>query len=102
MVPILPPSLSTTFIIALVVPLVIGLIVGVLIRSFLEIGLIIAAIILVLIFFGFLSPDQVLKPILGFLKSGSTLSDWVNRVAGYLPYTSLTFIVGLIIGVLAG
>ena len=97
-VSILPPSLSLTFIIALLLPLVIGFIVGILIRAFLAIGLFIAAILLVLIFLGFLSPDQVLKPLLGWLKSGSTVSDWIHRVAGYLPYTSLAFIVGAIIG----
>jgi hypothetical protein len=102
MVPILPPSLSATFIIALLLPLAIGFIVGLLIKKVLAIGLVIAALLLVLIIAGFLSPDQVLKPLLGFLKSGSTVSYWIHRVAGYLPYTSLTFIVGTIIGFLAG
>ena len=101
-VAILPPDLSATFLIALLLPLAIGFIVGILIKNFLEIGLVIAAILLVLIFLGFLSPDQVLKPLLGWLKSGSTVSDWINRIAGYLPYTSLTFIVGAIIGFLVG
>lgn len=102
MVAILPPDLSTTFIIAAILPLVIGFIVGLLIKKVLEIGLIIAAIILLLIIAGFLSPDQVLKPLLSFLKSSSSASHWVERVAGYLPYTSLTFVVGLIIGFLKG
>jgi len=102
LVAILPPDLSVTFIVAALLPLVIGIIVGVLIKNFLEVGLVIAAILLVLIIAGFLSPDQVLKPLLGLLRSGSTVSDWVNRVAGYLPYTTLTFIVGLIIGFVVG
>lgn len=102
MAAILPPDLSTTFIIAALLPLVIGFVVGLLIKKVLEIGLIIAAILLLLIIAGFLSPDQVLKPLLGFLKSSSSVSDWVKRLAGYLPYTSLTFIVGLIIGFLKG
>ena len=102
MVPILPPSLSATFIIAALLPLVIGFVVGLLIKKVLTIGLIIAAIILLLIIAGYLSPDQVLKPLLGFLKSSSTVSDWIKRVAGYLPYSSLTFILGLIVGFLKG
>jgi hypothetical protein len=68
----------------------------------LKIGLLVAAILLLLIIAGFLSPDQVLKPLLGFLKSSSTVSDWIKRVAGYLPYTSLTFILGLVFGFLKG
>jgi hypothetical protein len=102
MVAILPPDLSVTFIIALLLPLVIGFIVGLLIKNFLEVGLVVAAILLALIIAGFLSPDQVLKPLIGFLKSGSNVSDWINRVAGYLPYASLTFIVGAIIGFVIG
>ena len=76
----------------------IGFVVGLLIKRFLEIGLIIGAIVILLIVAGFLSPDQVLKPLIGFVKSGSTVSDWVHRVAGYLPYTTLTFIIGLVVG----
>jgi uncharacterized membrane protein (Fun14 family) len=102
LVAILPPDLSATFIAAALLPLVIGFIVGLLIKNFLKIGLLIAAILLLLIIAGFLSPDQVLKPLLGFLKSGSTVSDWINRVAGYLPYTSLAFVLGLVIGFLKG
>jgi uncharacterized membrane protein (Fun14 family) len=102
LVAILPPDLSATFIIAALLPLIIGFIVGLLIKSFLKIGLLIAAILLLLIIAGFLSPDQVLKPILGFLKSSSAVSGWIERVAGYLPYTSLTFILGLIVGFLKG
>ena len=49
MVPILPPSLSVTFIVAALLPLVIGFVVGLLIKNFLEVGLVIAAILLVLI-----------------------------------------------------
>lgn len=102
MVPVLPPSLSATFIIAALLPLVIGFVVGLLIKKVLTIGLLIAAIILLLIIASFLSPDQVLKPLLGFLKSSSTVEDWIKRVAGYLPYTSLTFILGMILGFLKG
>jgi len=102
LVAVLPPDLSTTFLIAALLPLAIGFIVGLLVKAFLKIGLIIAAILILLIVAGFLSPGQVLTPLIGFLKSSSTTSEWVNRVAGYLPYTSLTFIVGLILGFLKG
>lgn len=102
MTAVLPPDLSTTFIIEALLPLAIGFAVGLLLKKFVEIGIIIAAILLLLIIVGFLSPDQVLKPLIGYLKSGSTVEAWVKRVAGYLPYTSATFIIGLIIGFLKG
>ncbi|MGD1055024.1 MAG: hypothetical protein ABR867_02970 [Nitrososphaerales archaeon] len=102
MVAILPPDISLTFIFEALLPLIIGFIVGLLIKKSLKIGLLIAAILLLLIVAGFLSPDQVLKPLFGFLKSSSNVSNWVKRVAGYLPYTSLAFIVGLAVGFLKG
>lgn len=102
MVSFLPPDLSTTFLIAAIVPLIIGFIVGVVIKSALKIGIAIAVLILILIAVGILTPGQVLAPILSLLKSGSSLTAYANRVAGYLPYSSVTFLIGLAIGFLKG
>jgi uncharacterized membrane protein (Fun14 family) len=99
---VLPPALSTTFVIAVIVPLVIGFIVGVIIKSAIKIGVAIAILLLILIAVGILSPDQVLKPLLSLIQSGSTLTSKVKEVAGYLPYSSLTFLIGLAIGFLKG
>ena len=96
------PDLSATFVVALIVPLVLGFIVGYIIKKVLAIGIAIAIMILLLIFLGFIAPDQVLTPILGAFRSDGALVDWVRRVAGYLPYSSLGFIVGLIVGFLRG
>jgi hypothetical protein len=102
LVPVLPPDLSATFIIEAILPLAVGFVIGLLIKRILTIGLSVAAIILILIITGFLSPVEVLKPLLGFMKSSSTASDWIKRVAGYLPYASLTFVLGIILGLLRG
>jgi uncharacterized membrane protein (Fun14 family) len=98
----LPPDLSTTFIVAAILPLIIGFIVGVIIKSALKIGIAIAILILILISLGIITPDQVLKPLLSVLKSGSSLTSYAQRVAGYLPYSSLTFIIGLAVGIWKG
>ena len=92
------PDLSTTFLIAAIVPLIIGFIVGLIVKSVLKIGIALALLVIVLILLGVLTPDQVLKPLLGLVKSGGTLEGYVTRVAGYLPYSSLTFLIGLVIG----
>jgi len=96
------PDLSTTFLVAAILPLVLGFIVGVIIRSALKIGIAIAIIILILIASGIISPDQVLKPLLSIVKSGPDLVTYAQRVAGYLPYSSLTFLIGLAIGLWKG
>ncbi len=102
MVSILPPDLSTTFLIATILPLIIGFIVGLIIKSVLKIGIALAILVIVLIVLGIVTPNQILTPLLSLFKSGGALSSDVQRLAGYLPYSSLTFIIGLAIGFLKG
>ena len=102
MVNFLPPDLSTTFLVAAIVPLIIGFIVGLIIRSAIKIGIALVVLVILLLALGILTPQQVLAPLLSLVKSGSTLTAYANRVAGYLPYSSLTFIIGLAVGLLKG
>ena len=102
MVTLALPDLSTTFLVAAIVPLILGFIVGVIIRSALKIGIAIAVLIVILIAAGFLSPNQVLQPLLSIVKSGPDLVTYAQRVAGYLPYSSLTFLIGLAVGLWKG
>ncbi len=103
MVTILVPDVtSATFLIAVIVPLILGVVVGYIIKNALKIGIAIAVIVLILIFLGVLTPSQVLTPLLSLVKSGSALTAEVNKVAGYLPYSSITFLIGLAIGFLKG
>ncbi len=95
---VLPPDASVTFILALLIPLVLGFLVGVVIKSALKIGAAIAVIIILLIFVGILTPSQVIQPVMSMFRSGSQLTTLVNRVAGFLPYSSILFIIGLAIG----
>jgi len=100
-VSIVPPDLSIGFIAAIVVPLVLGFIVGLIAKSVLKIGLAIAALIIILIVLGVITPGQVITPLVALIKSGAsnpTLASQAERFAGYLPYSSITFIIGLIVG----
>lgn len=97
---VLPPSVNTTFLVALIAPLIIGLLVGVLIRSAIKTGIVLALLILILIGLGIVTPDQVLRPLLSLIESGSYLTAKVEEIAGYLPYSSVTFLIGLAIGFL--
>jgi hypothetical protein len=100
MVTILPPDASTTFILSLIVPLVIGFLVGIVIKNAVKIGAAIAIIILLLIFGGIITPSQVIQPVLSFAQtSGPALTTKASRIAGYLPYSSITFLIGLAIGI---
>jgi hypothetical protein len=98
MVSILPPDLSVTFILALLIPLVLGFLVGIVIKTALKLGAAIAVIIILLIFVGILTPSQVIQPLMSAFRSGSALTTTVHRLAGYLPYSSVLFIIGLAVG----
>jgi len=98
LVSILPPDASVTFILALIIPLVIGFLVGVVIKSAIKIGAAIAIIVILLIFGGILTPSQVIQPVMSLIRSGPDLTTKVNQLAGYLPYSSVLFIIGLAVG----
>ncbi|MDG6985119.1 MAG: hypothetical protein JRM73_00025 [Nitrososphaerota archaeon] len=105
MVTLLPPDLSATFLVAAIVPLVIGFIVGVIIRNAIKIGVALAVLVVLLIAVGIITPSQIITPLVAMIKSGATsttITTYANRVAGYLPYSSLTFIIGLAVGLLKG
>ena len=102
MVQFLAPDLSTTFLVSAILPLIIGFIVGIILKSAIKIGIALAILVVLLIALGVISPDQVLQPLLSVVKSGSSLAAYAQRVAGYLPYSSITFIIGLAVGYLKG
>lgn len=95
---VLPPSANLTFVAAVIAPLIIGFLVGVIIKSAIKIGLAVAAIVIILIALGAITPDQVIKPVLAMAESGSSLTSKVNELAGYLPYSSVAFLIGLAVG----
>lgn len=99
------PDLSLTFLVAAIVPLALGFIVGLIVKAVFKIGIAIAVIVLLLIALGVITPNQVLTPVASLIKSGATgseLTGEVQRLAGYLPWSSITFIIGLIVGFLKG
>jgi uncharacterized membrane protein (Fun14 family) len=99
---ILPPDASVTFIAALLVPLILGFLVGIIAKAAIRIGVAIAIIIVILIVLGFITPNDVIQPYVQLIRSGPSLSTKVTQVAGYLPYSSITFIVGFVIGFFKG
>jgi O-antigen ligase len=99
MVTIAVPDLSTAFILAALIPLILGFLVGTVIKQALKVGAVIAVIILLLIFVGVLTPSQVIQPIVSSFKgSGPQALTEAKRLSGYLPYSSITFLIGLAIG----
>jgi hypothetical protein len=102
MASILLPDASLTFLAALLIPLVLGFLVGVVAKAAIQIGVAIAIILLVLIAVGFITPNQLIQPIIGLIKGGPGLATKAEQIGGYLPYSSITFIIGLVIGFFKG
>jgi len=102
MVTILPPGTSLTFLGSLIIPLILGFLIGIVIKSAVKIGTAVVLIVIVLLVAGIVSPSQVIQPVVSLFKSGTALASKVDEVAGYLPYSSIGFLVGLVLGYLKG
>jgi uncharacterized membrane protein (Fun14 family) len=95
----IPPEIA--WLIPIFVPFIIGLLVGFLIKNVLTLILVIAAIVIVLVVTGALSVSfsDLYAQAMQFLpKLSETGSAWINL----LPYASVAFVVGLVIGLWKG
>ncbi len=102
MVTILPPDLSTTFLAAALVPLILGFLVGIIAKGIMKVLVAAALLVIILIALGVVAPNQIIGPIVSLFKSGQAYTSQVNRISGYLPYSSITFIIGLAVGFFKG
>ncbi len=102
MASVLLPDFSITFIAALVVPLILGFLVGIIAKAAIKIAIALVVIILLLIAVGFIQPSQVIQPLVQLFRSGPSVISKADQIAGYLPYSSITFIVGFVVGFFRG
>ncbi len=102
MVTLLPPDTSTTFLAAIVVPLILGFLVGTIAKGIFKVAVAVGVLVLLLIVLGMILPEQVIGPVVSLFRAGSTYTYKVRQIAGYLPYSSVTFIVGLAVGFFKG
>ena len=95
----IPPEIA--WLIPILLPFIIGLLVGALIKAALKLLILIAALVIVLVATGVLSVtftdlyDKAMEHLPNFIKSER---GWIN----VLPYSSVAFIVGLVLGLVLG
>jgi hypothetical protein len=99
---ILPPDGSITFVGGILIALAIGFLIGALARVFVKVAVVLLAIAVVLIALGFFEPNQLIQPVLKYVESGTALAEKVRQIAGYIPYSTVAFVVGLLIGFFLG
>ncbi|MFP3198056.1 MAG: hypothetical protein RXQ78_06365 [Sulfolobaceae archaeon] len=97
------PDVTKSEIVYLIIAFLLGLLIGFLIKNILKIGIVLLAIIILLIVIGVVSPNTVLS----FIKTSViTITPEAERYATealtYLPYNSIFFIIGLVVGLLKG
>ncbi|QXJ29513.1 hypothetical protein [Saccharolobus shibatae] len=96
------PALTTSGIVSIVIAFLLGLLIGFLVKKIIQIGLILLAIVIILIAVGYITPQDVIN----FLHTLSARLPYVissaENLKSIIPYTSLTFIIGFIIGIIKG
>jgi hypothetical protein len=102
MVTVLAPDASITFMTVILIPLVIGFLAGVITRAALKIGLALVAIALFFITAGMIAPSIIIQPMIQLIRSGTALTTKVHQIAGYLLWSSMTFVVGVAVGFFKG
>ena len=95
-------SLSTSEVVALAVSFLLGLLIGFLIRKIIAVGLILLAIVVLLIAAGYLSPTQVEHLVQNLAANATHYVSAINSVKAYIPYNSIAFVIGFVIGLLKG
>ncbi|WP_187152660.1 hypothetical protein [Acidianus manzaensis] len=95
-------SITSTDIISIIVSFVLGLLIGLLIRKVIQVGLIILAIIIILIAIGAISPSTVEHALITLGQEASKAQGEASTYIKLLPYNTITFIIGFVIGLVKG
>ncbi|AAY80563.1 hypothetical protein [Sulfolobus acidocaldarius] len=91
-----------TEIVMAIVAFVLGFLVGYLIKNVIKIGIIVLAIIVILIAIGVVSPHTVVSGLQSMGVYATQAEQYVSRIINYLPYNSILFIIGFVIGLVKG
>ncbi|MFN3804778.1 MAG: hypothetical protein ACK4SY_06955 [Pyrobaculum sp.] len=89
-------------VLALAGPFIIGLLAGALIKRVLSAGLILAGLAIALLAFGYLSPHQVAEALRQLGYSATEALRQATSLKEVIPYSSITFLIGLAIGLWKG
>ncbi|MGC9104963.1 MAG: hypothetical protein ACP5HQ_00835 [Thermoprotei archaeon] len=95
-------QITASEVVQLVIAFLLGLLIGFLVRNLVKIGLILLAIVILLIVAGFVTPAQVESWINSILANLHAYVSSGQNYLGYLPYNSLAFVIGFIIGLIKG
>ena len=93
---------EVAWILPTVVPFIIGLLVGVIVKRALKLILVVTVLIVVLAAIGYVqlpSTEELMKAALTYLP---LIQSGAGPLLNFIPYTSISFIIGLLIGLWKG
>ncbi|MHC1629134.1 MAG: hypothetical protein ACXQTI_09945 [Candidatus Nezhaarchaeales archaeon] len=96
----IPPEIA--WIVPIVVPFIIGLLIGIIIKKALKLALAVLALIIVLAVFGYIAIPSVQDVIETAMTVLPQIQAQLGPLINILPYSSFTFIIGLILGLWKG
>ena len=97
---IIPPEFA--WILPIAIPLVLGLIVGIIIKRTMKLLLVIVLLIIVLVAIGFVTLPSFTDVANAALKYLPLIWADAGPLINLLPYSSITFIIGLLLGLWKG
>lgn len=94
-----PPEIA--WLIPIFVPFIIGLLIGVIIKKALKLAIAIIALIIVLVVFGYITLpfEDIMAAAMSILPK---IQEQLGPLINVIPYSSVTFIIGLVIGLWKG
>ncbi|MCG2863588.1 MAG: hypothetical protein L7H00_02755 [Vulcanisaeta sp.] len=95
-------GLTLTQVVSVLGLFVLGLLVGILIRRLLSVALILLAIVILAIALGYLSPSTLVTILHYAGYAMTTAYTKAQQFIGAIPYSSLAFVIGLVIGLVKG
>ncbi|MDP7976089.1 MAG: hypothetical protein ACP5T5_02640 [Thermoprotei archaeon] len=87
---------------SMAIAFVIGLLIGLLVKKIISVGLLLLALVLLLMAIGYIHPSFTATLINYFRYYGPKALEEAQRISSLIPYSSVFFIIGFIIGVWKG
>lgn len=91
---------SVAFLVTLFASLLLGLVLGRVIRIAAKFGLIVAAVVFTSMFVVYCAPNQVFYGVAILLGTRGGLVLGLQELTGYVPYSGISFAIGLAVGIL--
>ncbi|AWR95206.1 hypothetical protein DFR85_11960 [Acidianus brierleyi] len=95
-------SITTSDVVSLIVAFVLGLLVGYLVKNIVKVGIVILAIIIILVAIGAISPSSIQHGLMDLGVYATKAEDYASKYVSLLPYNSIAFIIGFVIGLVKG